>query len=190
MKKEIITIAGKLGSGKSSTGNKLAEIFGYKRFSMGDLQRKYAETLGMDFTSYAEMQKTDHTIDKKIDEYQREIGDTENKFILDSRLGWFFIPESFKVFLDLPIEISAERIMQDAQVNPHRITEVITSKEDVIERIKHRVDSERVRYKDLYNIENHFDVSHFDIVIDTSTHTLEEVVAIIKESYENWRNKN
>lgn len=189
MKKEIITIAGRLGSGKSSTGNRLAELLGYRRFSMGDLQRKYSEKLGMDFTSYTEMQKTDHSIDKKIDEYQKEIGETENQFILDSRLGWFFIPESFKVFLDIPIDISADRIMQDAASNPNRATEIIESKEDVIARIEHRIESEKTRYKDLYNIDDHFNMAHFDIVIDTSKHNLEQVVAIIKEVYENWRIK-
>lgn len=189
MKKEIITIAGKLGSGKSSTGNRLAELLGYQRFSMGDLQRKYAEDLGMDFTSYSEMQKTDHSIDKKVDEYQQEIGRREDKFILDSRLGWFFIPDSFKVFLDLPLSISADRIIKDAQTNPHRITEIIESKEDVMRRIEHRAESEKIRYKDLYNIDDHFNPEHFDVIIDTSKHNLPEVVAIIMEAYEKWRNE-
>jgi cytidylate kinase len=186
-KKSIITIGGTLGSGKSSTGNLLAEHLGFQRFSMGDVQREYAKKLNMDFTAFSEMQKTDHTIDKQVDAYQQELADKEDDFILDSRLGWYFIPESFKVFLEVPEEVAAERIMRDAEQNPNRQVEIIETKEDVIERIHHRVDSERKRYRDLYGIEDHFERSHYDLVIRTDQHNLEEVVAIIREAYEAWR---
>lgn len=187
MKKNIITIGGTLGSGKSSTGNSLASLLGYKRYSMGDLQRQYAEKLGMNFSAYNEMQKTDHTIDKQVDEYQQELAEKEDNFILDSRLGWFFIPDSFKVFLILPVEIAAERIMNDAKSNPTRKVEEVASVSDAIEKIERRIESEKDRYQKLYGIENHFDPKHYDVVIDTSKHTLPEVVAIIQALYEAWR---
>jgi CMP/dCMP kinase len=186
MKKHIITLAGKPGSGKSSTGTKLAQVLGYKRFSMGDLQRKYSEELGMDFASYSEMQKTDHTIDKKVDEYQKEVGEKEGAFVLDSRLGWYFIPQSFKVLLDLPAEIAVDRIMKDAESNPTRKVEKVETREDMITAMNARIDSEKTRYKDLYGIENHFDVNNFDLIVNTEHHTLEDVVGIIQTAYEKW----
>jgi len=187
MKKNIITIAGKLGSGKSSTGNLLAKKIGYKRFSMGDIQRAYAEKLGMTFAEYCEMQKTNHDIDKKVDQYQKEISEKENFFILDSRLGWYFIPDSFKVFLELPDDIAAQRIMDDASVNVLRQVEQVSSDiEDVKKSLIHRVESERKRYLDLYNIENHFDHSHYDLTVRTDKHSIEEVVDIIQKAYEQW----
>ncbi len=187
MRRNIITIGGMPGSGKSSTGKILAKNLGLRTFSMGDVQRQYAENLGMDFTEYSEMQKTDHAIDTKVDEYQTELGHKEDRFILDSRLGWFFIPESFKVFLTLPTIIAAERIVADAKNNPTRKVEEIESVEDAIQKIQHRVESERERYKKLYDIDDHFDPSHYDLVVDTSKHNQEEVVAIIQEAYEVWR---
>jgi cytidylate kinase len=187
MKKKIITIAGKLGSGKSSTGNMLAYNLGYKRFSMGDIQRRYAEELGMTFADYCEMQNTDHSIDKKVDQYQKEISEKEDSFVLDSRLGWYFIPNSFKVFLELPDEIAVERIMSDAHVNTLRRVENISSNaEEVGRSLTHRVDSEKKRYVDLYNIQDHFDHSHYDLVVRTDKHPIEEVVAIIQDAYEQW----
>lgn len=187
MKKKIITIAGKLGSGKSSTGNMLAQNLGYERFSMGDIQRKYAEELGMTFADYCEMQKIDHSIDKKVDQYQKKISEEKDSFILDSRLGWYFIPNSFKVFLDIPNEIAAERIMADARVNTLRRVENISSNISHVKKsLVNRVDSEKKRYLDLYNIHNHFDHSHYDIVVRTDKHSIEEVVAIIQNAYKHW----
>ena len=153
---------------------------------MGDLQRKYSEDLGMDFASYSEMQKTDHTIDKKIDEYQREIGEVEDNFILDSRLGWYFIPQSFKVLLDLSAEIAVDRIMKDMENNPTRKVEKVDTREDMIVAMNARIDSEKIRYQDLYAIANHFDPNNFDLVVDTQQHSLEEVVDIIQKAYEKW----
>jgi len=189
MKKHIITIGGRLGSGKSSTGKLLAEKLGYQRFSMGDLQREYAEKLGMDFSTYSEMQKTDHSLDKKVDLYQKEIAQIHDNFVLDSRLGWFFIPNSFKVFLDLPTEIAAGRILTDSQNNPYRRVEVgeFEDKKTIIENMERRIDSERVRYKDLYGIENHFDNKNYDLVIKTDKYNLQEVVSQICIAYENWK---
>ncbi len=186
-KKSIITIGGTLGSGKSSTGDLLANQLDFQRFSMGNVQREFSKKLGMDFTTFHEMLKSDPTIDGKVDRYQQELAQEQDNFVIDSRLGWYFIPQSFKVFLEVPQEVAAERIIQDAQQNSNRAVEVIENKEDVIERIKHRLDSERKRYKDLYQIEDHFDRGNYDLVIQTDKHNLEEVVAIIKEAYEKWR---
>ena len=47
MKKEIITIGGSLGSGKSSTTKGLEKILGYTRCSTGDFMRKIAEENNM-----------------------------------------------------------------------------------------------------------------------------------------------
>lgn len=186
MKKKIITIAGVLGSGKSSTARLLSQELGYIHKSMGDLQREYSEKLGMDFTSYGEMQKKDHSIDKKIDEYQKKFGSEHEEFVLDSRLGWFFIPDSFKVCLMLDEVTAAKRIVADAQNNSTRKVEQVEDVDSQIIKNRKRVESERVRYKDLYNISDHFDSSHFDLVVHTDVHTLEEVVAIIKSAYEDW----
>lgn len=188
-KKSIITIGGTLGSGKSSTGDLLAEKLGFQRFSMGNVQREYSKNLGLDFTVFHEMLKTNDSIDKEVDAYQKQLAIETDNFVLDSRLGWYFIPESFKVFLSVPKEIAAERIIQDAEKNPNREVEVIKNKEDVIRQIEFRLDSERKRYRDLYGIEDHFDTNHYDLSIRTDQHNLEEVVAIIQEAYEKWRSE-
>jgi cytidylate kinase len=186
MKMKFITIAGKLGSGKSSTGKELSKQLGFERLSMGDLQRSFAEKLGLNFEEYHNKIGRDRSFDKKVDEYQIEIADTRTEVVLDSRLGWYFIPESFKVFLELPTEVAAERMVHDAKTNPTREVEQITDKDSQMEKIEHRMTSEIERYKKLYDIDNHFDHKNFDLVVRTDEHSLLEVVDIIKKAYENW----
>lgn len=186
-KKHTITIAGKLGSGKSSTSKLLANILGYQHYSTGDFMRSIAKDKGVSLGELSVMGETDSSIDKELDNHNIEIGKKEN-VVLDSRLGFYFIPEAFKVFLELDPEIASERILEDKKINHDRHTEakLFDTKEHVIESIKSRLLSERKRYKDLYNIDDHTDHKNFDLVIDTSKFSLEEVSQKIIEEYNNW----
>src|ERR1035437_7748083 len=99
-KKHIITIAGKLGSGKSSTAKMVSEILNYKHYSTGDFMRSIADQKGVPLGELNKIAETDPSIDKMLDDRNKEIGTMED-IVLDSRLGFYFIPESFKVFLEL-----------------------------------------------------------------------------------------
>jgi cytidylate kinase len=105
----IITISGKPGSGKSSTADKVAEILGYTRHSSGDMVRKILAGNKKTLEEYNEDAKTDHTLDAEVDEKLRALRDKED-IVVDSRLGFYWIPESFKVYLDLDIELATVRI--------------------------------------------------------------------------------
>ncbi len=190
-KKHIITIAGKLGSGKSSTAKKVAEILGYTHYSTGDFMRSIADKKGVSLGDLNIMGETDPSIDKELDDRNIEIGNMEN-IVLDSRLGFHFIPKAFKVFLDLDAETASERILKDKENNPNRSKEAtgsFDSKESIINKITQRLTSERKRYKDLYGIEDHTSPSNFDLVINTKEIPLEEVSKMVVEEYNNWLNK-
>lgn len=188
--KHIITIAGKLGSGKSSTARLVAQILNYKHYSTGDFMRSIANKKGISLAELNKIAETDDSIDKSLDDHNLEIGKMEN-IVLDSRLGFYFIPDSFKVFLELSPDIASERIMEDRKTNTNRHTEAVgfDTKEKIIESINNRLISERKRYKDLYNIENHTAHTNFDLVIDTEKISLEEVSKKVVEKYNKWLNK-
>src|SRR3989344_3500845 len=116
MKKEIITITGTLGSGKSSTADMVAQKLGYQRFSSGDFMRKIAVDMGISLNELSLKAQEDESIDIKIDEEVKQAG-AQNKIVIDSRLAFHWIPESFKVYLDLPPEIAKERIYQNIREN-------------------------------------------------------------------------
>lgn len=187
-KKHLITIAGKLGSGKSSTAKKVAEMLGYKHLSSGDFMRDVASERGISLMELNRTAEGDNSIDKELDNRNIEIG-KQSEIILDSRLGFYFIPDSFRVYLDLPLEVSAERILKDKENNPNRLKEDSASfntKEDVMKSVINRQESERLRYEKLYGIKDVSNANNFDLIIDTSKYSLEEVTQKIVEEYKKW----
>lgn len=191
IKKNIITIAGRLGSGKSSTAKKIAHALNYTHLSSGDFMRDIAQKRGVSLMELNKIAERDDSIDRELDKRNLEIGDKTN-IVIDSRMGFYFIPNSFKVFLELPIELAAERILKDKDNNPNRQTEdssPFNLKEDIIKSIKNRAESEKKRYYDLYNIEDATSPEYFDLIIDSSKFTLEEVSQKILKEYEEWLRK-
>lgn len=182
--KNIITIAGRPGSGKSSTAKLVAEKLGYKHFSSGDLFRQIASEMDKDVLEANKDAEGDQLteIDKRVDQKLREIGEQETEIVIDSRTAWHWIPDSFKIFLDLDLETAAERIL--AQLTPERIAaeHIPSSPAAYAEQLGGRLESEKKRYKKFYDIDP-TDHSNYDLVVDTKTNNLEQVVEIILDSF-------
>ncbi|HEU0085580.1 MAG TPA: AAA family ATPase [Candidatus Paceibacterota bacterium] len=188
MKKEIISITGTLGSGKSSTADRVAQNLGYQRFSSGDFMRKIALERRLSINELSAQAENDPTIDVSIDDEVRKVGEMD-KIVIDSRLAFHFIPNSFKVYLDLPPEIAKERILNNIKENAlRRQSESSENPDEIFHKINERLESEKKRYKDIYGITNHTDKSNFDIVIDTNKNNLDEVVKIVLSEYQKWLN--
>ncbi len=187
-KKPIITIAGSLGSGKSSTANRIAEILGYTRASTGDFSRSIADSRGITLGELNKIAETDPTVDVALDDLNRSIGTKEN-VVLDSRLGFYFVPESFKVYLKVDPSVAAERILNDAKVNPNRQKEIpggFDTAESVIKGITERLASERKRYQETYGIADNTAPENFDLVIDTAKMPIEDVAQEVVSHYQAW----
>lgn len=184
-KKKIITVAGSVGSGKSSTARKVAEVLAYEHFSSGDLFRKIARDRGLSIEALNVTAEEQQDIDYEVDRLLQKIGKEKHHLVIDSRLAYHWIPESFKVFLALDRDTAAERIFNQLQ-NEGRASEYALSVEEVRGNIGIRVESERKRYHALYTIDV-TDTSPFDLVIDTKTNRLDEVVEQVVAAYKNWK---
>lgn len=185
--KPAITISGTLGSGKTTAANKLAEILGFPQYSGGFFARTVAAERGLSMKEFSEMAESDPQIDKEIDSRTVEFMRAHENYIADCRLGWYWEPAAFKVFLTLSDEVAADRILNDLKTNELRAAgERSYTREEVLEKIRHRLGTERVRYQKYYGIENNHDPKHYDIVIDTSNLTPDEVVARVLEGYRAW----
>lgn len=189
-KRDIITICGVLGSGKSTAAKRVAMALGYPHFSGGDFMRDMARERGITLVGLCELAETDPEIDKEIDRRQKDYMQTHDKFVIDSRLGWFWSPESFKVFLTLDLNAASERVYSDLQAKM-RADEMQTAEtlDAVRARLKERFESERKRYQEYYGIENHFDPKHFDLVIDTKINNADEVEKLILDGYKKWQSE-
>lgn len=185
MKKEIITINGFPGSGKSSTADLVAQKLHFKRFSSGDFMRSIALDRGVSLNDLSINAEKDRSIDDSIDKKVKKAGEM-NQVVIDSRLAFHFIPESFKVYLDLPPEIAKERILNNLKTNKLRQeSEGSTSSEEIYEKITKRLESEKKRYWNLYRID-HTDKKNFNLVIDTNKNNLGQVADIIVSEYKKW----
>lgn len=184
MKKLIITIAGFPGSGKSSTAKGLAAFLGYRHFSSGDLFRKIAAQEGLSVEEFNFAAEKKKAIDREIDERLVELGKEKGNLVIDSHTAFHWIPESFKVYLDLDPRIAAERTFAHIQ-REGRVSQAGSSIDEVRKNTAKRIKSEQNRFRSLYGIDI-TDKTRFDLVVDTSTHDLEDVIKIIMEAYHNW----
>ncbi len=191
-KKTIITIAGKPGSGKSTTGKLLAQRLGYTHASTGDFIRLTAQKRGVTLDQLTKLAETDPTFDEEFDRHNIEIGKGE-KTVIDSRLGFHFIPDSFKVFLDIDHRVAAERILKNIQDNPARKNEArhdFSSINTITESITKRLANERLRYEKMYKITDHTSHKNFDLVIHTDSSefsgNVDAVVENIEKAFKNW----
>ena len=89
-----ITLGGTAGSGKSTAAKLLAKKLGYKHYSMGDFQREIAEEKGISLLELGKLEEKVKSLDEEVDQRQIELGRKEDNFVIDSRLGFHFIPNS------------------------------------------------------------------------------------------------
>lgn len=170
----IITIGGTPGSGKSTIAKKVAEKLQMKQYSIGDFMRQLASERNMSILEISSLAEKDKAIDEELDNKQMELAKQEDNFVIDSRLGWHFIPNSLKVFLSVSDEEGGKRIYESQR--KHEV-ENITLRQ-TIQNTKKRRASEKERYSKFYNLDAD-DKENYDLVIDTAHLTPEEVVDII-----------
>lgn len=187
-KRPIITIAGKLGSGKSSAAKAVAKKLGFQHFSSGDFARALAAERGVTITELMKTAEADPSIDHLIDERLREFIATHENFVIDSRLAYHWAPESFKVYLEIDPEVAADRMFADLASNEDRKkSEDYQDKNEMYQKMLDRFNGDQKRYYDLYGVD-HSNHSSFDLVIDSGKpkHNLDFVVDKILQDYQNW----
>jgi CMP/dCMP kinase len=175
-----ISLTGDLGSGKSAVSKILSEKLEYRIVSTGGIQREIAAKHGLTTLELNEYTKSHPEIDDEIDGKVTELSITKEPIIFDSRLAWHFAPDSFKVYLIVDPYIAAERIFHD-----QRTSETYNDIEEARLKIMARRKSELERFKTYYNI-NYSDLRNYNLIVDTSQATPEEVAACVISGFNAW----
>ena len=168
-----ITISGKPGAGKSTIGKLVAERLRYSFYDIGQIRRNMAKDLGVNIHDLNKIGEKESFTDLEPDKYAEKVGKNEDNFVMVGRMSFYFVPDSFKIFLDVDKKVAAERIF-----NNHRNDENYKDINDAINYLNIREESDAKRFKKYYGIDI-FDLSHYDLVIDTTNLKPNEIVEII-----------
>ena len=85
---EKISLAGDLGSGKSTVSDILINRLNAEYYSTGAIVRSIAQKRGMSVVELNQYMETHPEIDNEIDDGLRALVDVDKRLIIDSRLAW------------------------------------------------------------------------------------------------------
>ena len=179
----LITIGGKAWSGKWTVSKLLAKELEYEIISIGDMKRKLAAEMWINIIEFNKMwddPEKSAEFDLKYEEYQKNLKLTDN-IILDSRLWFYAQPNAFKILLDVDEKVAWERIFK-----AERDTDKHASKKHAIDEVRERNSSDEARYMKLYNVDL-WNPNNYNLVIDTSERTPEEVLQIILDEFKAYK---
>lgn len=179
--KDKISLAGDLGSGKSTVSDILISRLGAEYYSTGAIVRSVAAERGMTVTELNKYMETHPEIDHEIDAGIAALSEVDKFLIIDSRMAWHFTKGTFKVYLSCDIETSALRIM-----HAHRTGECSSSLEEQIKCTRERRESEKKRYFEQYGV-NIKDLSNYSLIVDTTVATPDQVAECIASAFEKWQ---
>ncbi|MEX2017204.1 MAG: cytidylate kinase family protein [Candidatus Pacearchaeota archaeon] len=167
----IITISGKPGAGKTSSGKELARILNYKFLSIGDLRGIIAKERGLTIDELNEIGKKESWVHEEADKKTIEIGKKMDNFIVEGWAAYHFIPHSKKIFLHVDEDVGAERVFKDQRYDEER--------QETVENMKNLQRKRLIRteeqFRKYYEVD-FLDEKNYDIVIDTTSLSQNEIV--------------
>lgn len=175
-----ISLAGDLGSGKSTVSDILIEKLGAEYYSTGAIVRSIAKKYGMSVADFNIYMETHPEIDREIDDGLVALSEEDKLMIIDSRLAWHFTRGTFKVYLSTDIVTSALRIMHANRQDEHKST-----LEETIDCTRTRRESEKKRYKEQYGVDIK-NLLNYDFIVDTTEATPEQVAEAVIEGFNRW----
>src|SRR5690348_14402762 len=163
------TISGQICTGKTTLFLGLKKRLGWSTFSASQFFRNYARTHGASLQK-AEEQHVDIT--RQIDSQMQDMLKEKHNILLE---GWMAgimaddIPGVLKVLLVCDEEKRIERFMERDHV----------SSQEAAFKIQDREGSWKKKLTEIYNRSDFWDRSHYDLVVDTTNKSPEEVLTLV-----------
>ncbi|MDR2664829.1 MAG: cytidylate kinase family protein, partial [Oscillospiraceae bacterium] len=158
-----ISVTGDLGSGKSTICRQLNKRYNLGIYSTGAIQRKIAAEMGMSTFDLNKYMENHPEIDRRIDDGLADLSAARDDIVIDSRMAWHFVKDTYKVFLIADGTVAAKRVFGD----DIRTSEKYSDIEDAKLQLKERKASENHRYRQKYGVDCG-DLQNYDIVVDTT----------------------
>lgn len=176
-----VTLSGAVGSGKSTIGKQLSQLKGVEFLSVGNISRQKATSMGMDIDEFQIYLKRHPEMDVEMDRYIQKVIKSKNSFVLDYRLGFYFIPDSFHVFLNVSDQVALKRV---GDRNTKDENYKILSAGQAIAKLNARNIRMQSRFNELYNVD-FLNPLNYDLIIDTDNLNPEEITKAILLNYKN-----
>jgi cytidylate kinase len=165
-----VTVSGLPGSGTTSLARYLAAEHKLDLISAGEVFRQMAKERDMDLVEFGRLASEDSSIDRLIDERQKEIAGQRNDIIVEGRLsGWFIEDAELKIWLTASLECRIRRILARDVIENLDIAKKMT---------RQREECEAERYLTYYNIDIG-DLSPYHMVLNSERWGVEELGAIV-----------
>ena len=209
IKNRIITISGEPVSGKSTVVKRIKEKYEKKGFNVHIIQTGhfFREVIMEEYrkmypdrkdAKLADVQADEafaskrSEIDKIVDDEMRKKGLQINSvarpndvYIIDSRLAWHNIPDSYAIRLTVDEQIAGERAFADETRGPEDRYETV---EEAVRKTAERKKGEIERYKKKYGVDLS-DPNNYDLIVDTAYSNIDELADIIIAGEESYRSE-
>lgn len=172
----FVTVSGPPGCGATSLCTRLAEAMDCEYVSGGDIFREIAEERDLSLTQLSAKAQESDEIDRALDQHLRSVAEeqaeTDEPFILESRLaGWIAGDYAdIRIYLDAPEEVRKDRI---------------SAREETAAEMGVREVNEAGRYQSYYEI----DVENrefYDIHLNTARWSPSGVFEIVRTAIEQY----
>jgi cytidylate kinase len=184
-KKTVICISGLAGTGKSTLSKKLAQKYGLRYFSGGDVLKELAKQEGYDVSvqgwwespqglNFLNKRINDPKFDKEVDDKLLEYAQQGN-VLLDSWTMPWLLKGGFKIWLEASFDKRAARVAVRDGMSAAEAFEVLKEKEARTKAI----------YKELYGFILGEDFKPFDFVLDTDNLSADEVFVVLCKVIDN-----
>ena len=175
----IIRVSGNVGSGKTTLCEKLAIELKYGYHYTGQIFRDMANEADLTIEEFYQELKKDPELEKSIDLKQMQLMFSNDNIIVQGRMAPFLSPfnhisargNNSRNVINIFIKVSPE---EGARRQLRRQDNKGKSLDDMVALSKIRMETEKQRLKELWGIENCFDESKFDLVLDTTKLTVTE----------------
>jgi cytidylate kinase len=169
----MISIAGQVGSGKTTVARLICDRSGRELFSTGRIFRHVAERMGMTVLQLNEYALTHADIDDEVDGHLRSLAAQPRPVVIDSRMAFFFVPASYRVYLIVDPEVGGARVYRAGRRDEsYRSITAAEAEGKARERV------EANRYHELYGVLRD-DWRNYDLIVDTTDASAELVTDIV-----------